>query len=407
MLILHGGIVFPVSSGAIRDGAVVVDGDVIVGCGPYGQIRGNFDGADEIELSGCALLPGMVNAHTHLELSGLKGQVAYEGDFIDWVRRLRAVRGRMAGDLRQIIADAWGQSVRAGVTTVGDICYHDDTGRHLADYVIRKTAFAEFFGMTAEQADVAEQVERRFARLTEDSLLRLGLSPHAPYSASAGLYGRAAHLAKQRKLALTTHLAENIAEIEFLQSGAGPWREYLEELGKWDGSFCAPGCGPVQYFLQMDLAGQRFALAHVNCISDAELRALARTQHSVVYCPRSQDFFGHRPHRFVEMLGAGVNVCLGTDSLASNDSLSILDEVRFLHRGDRDLPSETLLRMATVNGAVALGWGEQTGTIEPSKQADVIALRLSGSDADPLVDIWRSEEQPILTMVAGKIVHQS
>ena len=406
MLILHGGIVFPVGSGAIGDGAVVVDGGAISGCGPYKQIRRNFSDADEIELSGCVLFPGMVNAHTHLELSGLKGQVSYEGDFVDWARRLTAARGRTVDEVAGVVGEACGESVRAGVTTVGDICYYGDTGRYLGDQVIRKTAFAEVFGMTVELGDAVERLERCSAEPTKDSLLRRGFSPHAPYSASGRLYGRVAHLARERGLVLSTHLAEDTAEIEFLQSGGGPWREYLEELGKWDGSFIAPGCGPVQYFLQLDLADQAWALAHVNYISDVELGALARTQHSVVYCPRSHDFFGYRPHRFVEMLAAGINVCLGTDSLASNDSLSILDEVRFLHRRYPDVPCEMLLKMATVNGAVALGWSEQIGTLAPSKQADLIAVRLTGSEADPLVDIWRSEEQPIFTMVAGQIVHR-
>lgn len=181
--------------------------------------------------------------------------------------------------------------------------------------------------------------------------------------------------------------------------------DYLQRIHAWDGSFEIPGKRPVAYFLSLNLSDQSFLLAHVNYINDEELGALAKTNHSVVFCPRSHRFFGHRPHRFREMLTAGINVSLGTDSLASNSSLSILDEMRFLHRQFGDLAPETILEMATVNGAKAIGWSDKIGIIEKGKEADLTAILLENSKRDPLTDVLKSEEQPKLTIVRGQIVY--
>jgi len=234
--------------------------------------------------------------------------------------------------------------------------------------------------------------------------LKLGLSPHAPYSAGAALYEGVACLAREHNLLMTTHLAETCDEIEFLQSGGGAWRRYLKEIGKWDGLFEAPGESAVRYFLDLDLAGQSVLLAHVNYISDEELEALAGRSHSVVFCPRTHHFFGHQNHRFREMLDCGINVCLGTDSLASNPGLSLLDEMRFLRRGYPGLAPAVIFEMATGNGAKALGWGDAIGSLTPDKIADIIAIPLENSEGEPLVDVLESRYSARWVMVGGEVV---
>ena len=410
MLLLHCNTVFPVSSPPIRDGAVAVHNGMIADCGPFSRIRKQYAYGEVLDLTDCALLPGFVNAHTHLEFSALKGQVPYHGDFVDWVRRLRALHvGSPAGPPDQTLAEACRQSLTAGVTTVGDVCHGHDLLAHPAASAIRRTSFAEVFGMTAQLDDPINDLARTIDQSQTNSLVRLGISPHAPYSASDRLYERTAQLAESHNLAMTTHLAENPAETEFIQTGAGPWLRYLAQIGKWDGSFACPRSEPVNYFLQLDLAGRPFALAHVNYIDTQDLRSLAQTDHSVVYCPRSHDFFGHPPHAFKRMLRHGINVCLGTDSLASSDSLSILDEMRHLHRQDPDFSTELLLRMATINGAVALGWHDKTGSISCGKEADLTAIPLTNgpATAEPLDDILKSTSQPKLTMVRGIERHRT
>jgi aminodeoxyfutalosine deaminase len=162
----------------------------------------------------------------------------------------------------------------------------------------------------------------------------------------------------------------------------------------------------VDYFLGLDLQGQAFLLAHVNYITDEELVRLSQTGHSVVYCPRSHGYFGHPDHSFVKMLGLGINVCLGTDSLASNSSLSLLEEMRYLHRRYPAVPPEVVVRMATLNGAVGLGWDDKIGSLAPGNEADLIAIPLAKPDREPCRDILESDSQPVMVMVGGEVVHK-
>ncbi len=406
MFILHARSVLSPDSPVLPDGAVAVDNDRIAACGPYRRIRQQFPAAEMIDLTDCALLPGQVNAHTHLELTPLKNRISYQGDFFDWVARLRDGRREIVTDLDAALTDAVRQCLRAGVTTVGDICFKHRAWPALARQGLRKVCFAEVFGITADQNSPRQYLENCIAETQTDPLLNLGLSPHAPYSAAPHVYRQASQLAARHRLPLTTHLAETPAEIEFLTSGTGPCLDYSKLIHRWDDSFVCPRQTPVEYFLSLDLSDQSFLLAHVNYLNDDELNALSKTSHSVAYCPRSHHFFGHPEHPFKRLLDAGVNVCLGTDSLASNQSLSILDEMRFLHRRHPELPGPTLLKMATINGAVALRLND-VGLIAPDYQADLIAVPLTQSSSDPLTDLLRSETQPTLTMVAGRILHQT
>lgn len=407
MLILHARTILPVVRDPIDDGAVAIDNTTITHCDTYANLRSQFPDAEVIDLTDCAILPGLINAHTHLELSVLKDRVPFRGDFIDWVWRLGAARRELLTDLESCLTDACQKSLAAGVTTVGDICFKHRAWPYLAQMPIRKTCFAEVFGLTKDLDSPCLYLQQCIEQTQTDPLLRLGLSPHAPYSASAGVYNTAAELSAQHDLALTTHLAETPAEIDFLMHGTGPWLSYLQQIHRWDNSFVYPHQRPVEYFLQLDLSDQPFLLAHVNYLNDEELGALAQTNHSVVYCPRSHRFFNHPGHPFRRMLAASINVCLGTDSLASNSTLSILDEIRFLHDNYPDLAGETILQMATLNGARALGWDDKIGTITPGLEADLIAIPLNHPPTDPLSDILSSNTQPYLTMVRGKIINSS
>jgi len=399
--------------GVVADAGVVMDEGVIVACGDYQQLRERFESAEMLDLAGCAVLPGLVNAHTHLELSGLRGEVAYEGDFVDWVDRLGRARRQGQWDLAEVVEQGCEESLRSGVTTVGDVCFGHRVWPTLAQQKIRKVCFAEVFGLGDDLDEQRGYLEKCIAQTRSDELLSLGLSPHAPYSAQSGVYQLAAQFGREHGLVLTTHLAETMEEIEFLTSGQGPWRDYLKKMFNWDGNFDCPGKMPVEFFLEMELAERDFLLAHVNYITFDELELLRGRGHSVAYCPRSHNFFGHPVHPFQKMLELGINVCLGTDSLGSNSSLSILDEMRFLRRGFPELNVGTILRMATINGAIALQLDEKIGSIVAGKEADMIALPLVKKAADygptaagVLEEVLGSEVEPSLVMVRGEIVRQ-
>ncbi|MBN1845252.1 MAG: amidohydrolase family protein [Sedimentisphaerales bacterium] len=406
MLILHARALLTEGSRQPQDSAVAVQNGLIAAVGPCATLRRDHPDSEILDLTDCALLAGLVNAHTHLELSGLKGKVPYEGDFVDWLSRLGQARRQYAGDLGPAIAEACRQSAAAGVTCVGDICFRHRAWPFLAAQPIRKTCYAELFGMTGDLETPRRYLEHCIRQTETGELLRLGLSPHAPYSAGIEVYRLAADLAARYGLPLASHLAETAEEVEYLLTGGGPWPGYLARIHHEDGSFVCPRQRPVTYFLGMDLPAVPFCLAHVNYISDPELEALARTGHAVAFCPRSHAFFGHPEHPFARMLELGIPVSLGTDSLASNDSLSILDEMRFLRRRYPKLETQTILRMATINGARAVGWGDRTGAIRVGLEADLTAIPLQEMNRDPLADILSSDQQPKLTMVRGQIVHR-
>ncbi|MBN2375707.1 MAG: amidohydrolase family protein [Sedimentisphaerales bacterium] len=403
--------------GVVTEAGVVVEDGKVAACGEFQLLRERFGSAEILDLSGCVVLPGLINAHTHLELSGLREQVAYEGDFVDWVDRLGQARrqGKKLGqwDLEEVVQQACVESLRSGVTTVGDVCFGHRVWQMLAQQKIRKVCFAEVFGLGDDLDEQRDYLNKCIEQTQPDELLTLGLSPHAPYSAQSGVYRLAAQLGREHGLALTTHLAETMEEIEFLVSGEGPWRNYLKKMFNWDGDFERPGKMPVEYFLEMELAEQDFLLAHVNYITFDELELLRGRGHSVAYCPRSHNFFGHPVHPFQKMLELGINVCLGTDSLASNSSLSILDEMRFLRREFPDLDVGAILRMATINGAKALQLDDKIGSIRVGKEADLIALPLVKKAADygsngagVLEEVLDSEILPGMVMVRGEIVRQ-
>ena len=387
----------------VNEGAVIVRQGRVLATGPWPRLRGEFSRAEILDLSDCLILPGFVNAHTHLELTHLKGRVEYNGDFPTWVRQVTRQRAHEQ-TLADVLAAGVRQSLAGGATLVGDISHAGNARQHLLGAPIRKVCFAETVGLADDVSPQQASLEEWLDEGGRDSWTQLGLSPHAPYSSGRRLYELTAQLAAKHDVRLTTHLAEMPAEAEFLQTGAGPWRAFLEDIGKWPASFIPPRCSPVEFFLDLDLAGQDCLLAHVNYLDDDELARLARTRHSVAFCPRSHRYFGHKNHRFRDMLAAGINVCLGTDSLASNDSLSMLDEIRFLHREYPDVPPEQLLAMATRNGARALAWDEHTGALEPGKEADLVAVQITPRDY-PLREVLAGDGPVRMVMIAEEIVH--
>jgi cytosine/adenosine deaminase-related metal-dependent hydrolase len=251
-----------------------------------------------------------------------------------------------------------------------------------------------------------EEIELGMARIQEceaaGARVVLGVQPHAPYSAGLELYIEAARLAQQRGYRLSTHLAETEEEIRFVREGAGPFVDLLRELGKWDGSIRATGLHPVQW-LEPALKMGPWLLAHCNYVEDAHIEVLARCGASVVYCPVASDYFGHhRPwrgsvHRYREMLGAGVNVCLGTDSIvcqpadaSGGASLGVLEQMRHLYRRDGTDPG-TLLRMATVNGMRAMGLTEADATLRSGAAAKLVGIPIDLDDpTEPLEQALRS-----------------
>ncbi|HEY7425987.1 MAG TPA: amidohydrolase family protein, partial [Gemmataceae bacterium] len=342
----------------------------------------------DMDLGDVAVLPGLVNAHTHLDLTGLRGQCPPSADFTGWLRQVITHRRNVAPE--QVEADVragLAESLRHGTTLLGDITAEGNSWPTLTDAPLRSVVFYELIGLTQDRANLA--LEAALDWLTVDPTTRNcrpGLSPHAPYSVRAMLFAQTALLAHKMSCPLAVHLAESLAELELLRHRRGSFVEFLKDLGIWNPDDLATSPEEV-----MNLCGQSIPtlLVHGNYLSPSTHIPDSCT---LIYCPRTHAAFGHPPHPFREFLSCGVRVALGTDSLASNPDLSVLEEVRYLHQHCPDVPGHVLLDMATLSGAEALGWADETGSLEAGKSADLVVVSLAPSGkGDPYERLLASD----------------
>jgi cytosine/adenosine deaminase-related metal-dependent hydrolase len=359
--------ILPIDGPPIERGTVTIQGERILAVESHG-IR-----TVHIDLGNAAALPGLVNAHTHLDLSGFRGRVPGSQEFVDWLQSVIAHRrGRTPADAVASVRSGLAESLRYGTTLIGDISAQGLSWPILVESPIRAVVFYELLGLTKVRAQ--QSWSGACAWITSHPPLpncRPGLSPHAPYSVRASLFRAATRLAHERGLLVSTHLAETRAELELLSTNGGPFARFLGELAVWDPDGFVHDITDV--LALADVAP--LVISHANYLDiGRSLPAGIR----VVYCPRTQHAFGHPPHPFRELLAKGVTVALGTDSLASNPDLDVLGEARFLHRQYPEFPAHMLLRMATLAGAEALDWQVETGSLTVGKSADLIVVPLPG-----------------------------
>ncbi len=400
-MILRAKYVMPNSYTIIENGAVAIQGSEIVDVGPYPTIQ--HSGTLPIHDLGEAILtPGLVNAHTHLDLTSSADSVQRVPKFTDWVFQI--VGKRNPSTIEPSIREGVQQSLAGGVTAVGDIDGTGGSAQILRDTPIRKVVFCEVLGFSGEHATTG------LARLTAyldaapvlDSLLTPALSPHAPYSTSADIYRQCV----ASGLSVCTHIAETKEELEFLSSGTGAFVDYLEAFGISTAGWRPPQATPMQYMETLGVLDKKSLLAHCNYLTDADVTILAESGASVVFCPRSHHYFYHTDHPVLQLIERGINVAIGTDSLASNWSLSLLDELKFLGRTQPRIHPETLFDMVTYNGAKALGL-ERVGRLERGWQADIIAVKIPNDGRPAIEQILDSASENLLTVVGGKICYSS
>lgn len=356
-------------------------------------------GCEIIERAGHVILPGLANAHAHLDLTHI-GPMEHDSEagFVPWIDIVRERRARTPDGIARSVRAGIDLSRRGGVVAVGDIAGAPDGRPTLAPFDVMRAegmagvSYVEFFAIgkreLASRERVREMIEGASVQRARE-YTRLGLQPHAPYSVDLRSYQWAAEFARARALPLATHLAETIEEREFVAQGTGPQRGFLESIGVWDGDILArigQGMSPVGHLRGVlesaREAHQPILLVHLNGVTDADIEILARSGASVVYCPRASAYFGagrtFGPHRYRDMLAAGVNVALGTDSIinlppgdVTAHGITTLDDMRLLLARD-GVPAATLLEMATTNAARAMGLTETWFRLQPG--ADPLAV---------------------------------
>lgn len=379
--------VFPANGPPLPGGLLSLEGDRIVAVKPAGTRT-----ADE-DFGNAAILPGLVNAHTHLDLSGARGLIppTDPDHFTEWLRGVIAYRiGRSAEQVREDIRDGLKEVLQSGTTLVGDITSGGASWDVLVTSPLRSWVFFELIGLD-ERKFVTDA--RRTGRLigwafdsprplgnckTDTSQTKGGLSPHAPYS----VHGRIARNIMSGIVPTATHVAETSQEGELLERRTGSFVQFLTDLGVYQPEVLVDSW--TRYLAPWNESSKGISNCLVIHANYLQPDFSFWPHQSVVYCPRTHAAFGHPPHPFRELLARGVRVCLGTDSLASNPDLDILAEARFVRSRYPDFPGEQLLKMISLSGAEALGWADECGSLEVGKSADFVVVPLpNGEERDP------------------------
>ena len=421
MKILTASYVVPISSEPIEGGAVAFDGERIVAVGERADVVARFPNADVDDLGEAAILPGFVNCHSHLELTAMRGALDdVEHDFKSWLLKINGLRAALSDD--DIVAAAIGgarEGAAAGVTCFGDIGRFGHAGvAALKEAGLRGVVFqeTEFSPDNSTADDDFRKLGEKFETLKkeETGLVRVGLSPHSPYTVGSRLFELIAQYAIINRVPLSIHAAESAEEMSLLTRGEGFFMDFYERM---DLEWSSPHCTPIEYLERLGVLSTRPLLAHCVMASDSDIRRIASNRASVAHCPKSNAKFGHGYAPFEKLLDAGISVGLGSDSVASNNVCDLLEEARFAALAARNrlgrnrfISAKDALYAATMGGAKAMGLDGEIGSLEAGKQADIAVVSLDHQAQQPVNDIYAalvfssSGRDVIRTIVAGETV---
>jgi cytosine/adenosine deaminase-related metal-dependent hydrolase len=409
VLLLRARYVVPVTDPPIEDGVVGVDGDRIGFVGPASDVP---DGPVR-DLGDVILLPGLVNAHTHLELTAMRGFLE-DLDFRRWILRLTSAKRSVLTPDMLMDSARLGivEGILAGITTYADTCDSGVAFDAMQELGVRGIMYQEVFGpdpvvAAASLSDLRAKVDAM--RRRETPLVRVGISPHAPYTVSDDLFAVTARYARDAGLPLAVHVAESEIETRLIVEGAGAFADGLRARG----IVVEPrGSSPVSLLSRLGVLGARPLLIHCVRVDAADIATIAAARCPVVHCPISNAKLGHGIAPLIEMLDSGVEVALGSDSVASNNRMDILEEARgalLMQRArlgtHEGLTAHDVLELATIGGACALGLGDAIGSLEIGKAADLAAFPLTTRgpvhDPESTAVFALSGERATFVMVAG------
>ena len=385
--------VLPVTSPPIPDGVVVIEGPNIAWVGARTELPARYLQSPFKVYPRSLLLPGWVNAHCHLNLTGAVGQIpGTAARFTDWIRAVIQFQSLLTPPLvAQSIIAGLDLLASTGTTTVAHVATLPELEPFLA-HPLRTVVFHEVIGFPAERAErlaheAEDWLDAAEALIENAGISRVtpGIAAHAPYTVSRELIRRLSALALTRKVPFSMHLAETEMEGGFLRTGEGPFRDLLKERGAWDDTWQPPRSSPVAYAADVGALRATGLAVHCNYLDDVDFARLKNGKLIPTWCPGSHLFFDHGPHPAARLVAEGVPVALGTDSLASNAGLSMLREIRLAAEACPQVPREAWLRGATVVAAEALGLGDRAGSLEVGKEADLQVLHgVPEGQTDPI-----------------------
>lgn len=408
-LALRARIVLPMRRPPIEDGGVLLHHNRLVAVGRWRSLRKYFAGPG-LDLGEVLLLPGLVNAHCHLDYTHMAGMFPPPRGFCDWIKSITTEKSLWSySDFARSWLDGAQMLVRTGTTTVADI----EAVPQLLPEVweatpLRVISFLEMTGIRSRrhpEAILGEAVEK--IESLSHPRCAAGLSPHAPYSTLPSLMRQTAALARTRRWRVVTHVAESATEFEMFLHGAGEMFEWLKRNQR-PMDDCG-GRSSVRQLATTGMLGPHLLATHVNYLAEGDAALLGRRKVSVVHCPRSHEYFQHREFPRRELAKAGVNLCLGTDSLATvrkhpraNLELNLFHEMRLFAARHPGVSPERILTMATMNGARALGLSRRVGELTKGACADLIAVPFAGRVRDSFDAILQHSGTVAASLIDGR-----
>lgn len=388
--------VLPVTAAPIADGTVACDEGIIRYVGP----TANAPGGTSYDLGDAILMPGLVNTHTHLELTAMRGYL--EGlPFPLWIDTLRRARASVLTDDTLLDCARLGllEGIEHGITTYADTCSSGVALRAMRELSVRGIMYQEVFGpdptvCDASLADLTRRIDALRPDVTDE--VRLGVSPHAPYTVSDELYRATAEYARQSQLPMAMHIAEGEDEDRLVREGEG---EFATRLRRRDIPVAPRARSPIALLDRLGCLHDRPLLIHAVRVDEEDIKTIVRSGSCVAHCPASNAKLGHGIAPLTDFLAAGVPVGLGSDSVASNNRMDMLDEARLASlfqqarvRSPSAISAQVALELATIRGAAALGMADRIGSLEPGKAADLAAFPLEGTRCAP-------SENPVATAI--------
>jgi aminodeoxyfutalosine deaminase len=385
-MILRARALLPVAEPPIDDGAVVLAGNRVADVGRWCDLSSLAPGREVVDLGNVVLMPGLINAHCHLDYTDMAGRVPPQKSFVNWIKLLTSAKSEWS---YSEYAQSWLRGARmllqSGTTTVADM----EAVPELLPEVwmatpLRVVSFLEMTGVRSRRLPhliVQEAVERIHSLPNGRS--RASLAPHAPYSTVPELLRLSAVTTREHHWPLSTHVSESDQEYEMFVHARGELFAWLRRNER-DLSDCGLG-SPVEHLERSGGLAERLIAIHANYLSKKDISLLRKRRATVVHCPRSHAYFQHHKFAFSELSRARVNICLGTDSLATvykrlkqSVELNMFEEMRAFSKANPRVPARTIVRMATINGANALDLGDQAGQLSPGAFADLIAIPFTG-----------------------------
>jgi cytosine/adenosine deaminase-related metal-dependent hydrolase len=405
-MLLRARTVLPICAPPIDDGAVLIFGERILKVGRWIDLR-SFNTEETVDLGDSVLLPGLINAHCHLDYTDMAGQLTAGTHFSDWIKAIIARKAEWSyADFAMSWLHGAKMLLHSGTTTVVDI---EAVPELLPDVIqstpLRVISCLELLSVRSKQSG-RQLVEDAVETLRPLKTNCAGLSPHAPYSTTPGLLRAAAAAARDEGWLLTTHVAESADEFEMYGNASGAMFDWLKS--QRDMSDCGD-CSPVAHLARHDALAPNFLAVHANYLAPGDAQLLACSGSGVVHCPRSHAFFRHDPFPLMELEQAGVNICLGTDSLGTIRksrteplALNMFSEMRAFAKTFPSMKPERILRAATLDAAKALNRGGELGLISPNALADLIALPFSGSKLDAPEAVVEHRDDVLASMIRGE-----